>query len=214
MIKGDPKIILGTTNLTKQCWLGWLLEGLPLRPVIPDVLSIQPLIDEDAGSHRGNAVLKAQQWSRAWGGGLVIASDGGLSIPILGRRWSSVYTHRFAGPDVDNDVRRETLLKLMQPYSGPERRVRWLESVALVEGGELLGNWQAWSHNCMLATSFDPERIIHGFWVDDLMIPLSGRQPQLDVSEVPVESYRHWTRLKPRIHAYFTRCLNPMGDQQ
>ena len=191
-----------------------MLEGLALSSVNQEVLSNPPLVDENAGSHRGNAALKAIAWSRAWGGGLTIASDGGLSIPCLGRRWTSLRTHRFAGTNADNNVRRNSLLKLMQPYSGLERRVRWLELVALAEGGKILGTWRAWSDYCTLATSIDPAKPFHDFWVDSLVISTSGRKPHVVMPGATEKSQQHWNRLKPRIHAFFRGRLSPLGDQQ
>ena len=47
---------------------------------------------------------------------LTIASDGGLVIPVLGPRWESRYTRRFAGPAADNEERLSRLLELMRPY--------------------------------------------------------------------------------------------------
>ena len=211
----DREILLATANPAKLRRLAWLLDGLPLRPVNPEALSHPPLVEENARSHRSNAVLKAQVWSRAWDDGLTIASDGGLSIPALGRRWNSLRTRRFAGPDADDRRRVEALLELMRPYSGPKRRVRWFEVVALAQGGALLGTWQAWSGQCTLATSFDPAKLVHDFWIDTLWyVPALGKH----LSELSVEErervQQHWIRLKLRLYTFFRRRLSPVEERR
>ena len=210
----EPAILLASTNPAKLRRLAWLLEGLALRPVGPEALPHPPLVEENARSHRANAVLKAQEWSRAWGGGLAIASDGGLSIPALGRRWDSLRTRRFAGPDADDRARVEALLELMRPYSGPERHVWWFEVVALAQGDELLGTWSAWSGRRALASSFDPARLVHDFWLDTLWyVPALGKHLSELSAEEREQVQQHWYRLKLRLQAFFRRRFNPAGGR-
>ena len=115
-------IVLATTNPAKQGKLLGLLDGLPLKPRPQVELGPEgeaPV--EEGSSHEQNARHKAEFWSRAVGV-QAIASDGGLLIPALGERWDSLFTHRFAGEDADDQARLSLLLQMMEPFRGEERR--------------------------------------------------------------------------------------------
>ena len=115
------KILLATGNPAKQQTLRWLLEGLPLMAVTPKELGIDSIPEEHGETHEDIARLKAKDWSQA-SSMLAIASDGGLVIPALGNNWESRFTHRFAGPDADDDERLVQLLEIMKPYQGSDRK--------------------------------------------------------------------------------------------
>ena len=199
----ERSILLATTNPAKREMLTWLLDGLGITLVGPEALLPQPQVEESASTHRGNAALKAVAWSRAYGG-IAIASDGGLRIEALGPAWDSLHTARFAGPEADDRRRLEKLLELMAPYSGDQRRATWLEAVALARAGELLASWQAQGGDGILKTSFDPDRMLPGFWVGAIWYfpNLGKRYSELSEAERR-EISEPWSLLKPRVEAFF-----------
>ncbi len=70
-----------------------------------------------------------------------MASDGGVSIPFLGKNWNHVLTKRLGGTDMAeklNDRQRcQKLLQLMVKAKGKERRVFWQEAVVIVKNQKI-----------------------------------------------------------------------------
>ena len=214
MHRGERQLLLATSNPAKQKRLAWLLEGLGFSLRRPQELSLQLQVEETASTHDGNASLKAVVWSQAVGG-LVIASDGGLLIPALGPSWQSVNTARFAGPDADDRARLERLLELMAPYSGEERQASWLEAVAVAQDGALLACWQARSGSGHLATTFDPQRIVPGFWADTLWYMPDLGMTLAELSEQQREQVvgEHWGQLKDEVQRFFRQAPTLQGGK-
>lgn len=124
--------------------------------------------EESITSHIENAISKAVDWSMCLKG-LVVSTDGGLVIPGLGARWNSVATKRATGADVPDEVRAETLLRMMESLGGATRACWFIESIAIAESGSLLGAWQAEGLRGAVANSYVPEPGgIDGFWISGL----------------------------------------------
>ena len=144
------------------------MEGLDLEIVEPPPREVP----ETAADFAGNAALKAAAYSDALAGGLAIASDGGLEVPALAGRWDPLLTHR------GGQARLRELAAGLD-----DRRVRWIEAVALAERGELLGAWTAFDTEGVLAPEPWPEP--SGFWVWDIFLfPSLGKTwAQLSATE-------------------------------
>ena len=136
-----PPILLATGNADKQRMLRWLLDGLPVRPVTPAQRSVSADPDESGATHQAIAKSKAAAWSRAAGGIMAIASDGGLLVPALGANWESRHTRRFAGPAADDAERQRRLLELLTPYAGPDRNAAFVEALAIADNGQTIASW-------------------------------------------------------------------------
>ena len=208
----ERSVLLATTNPAKGEMLAWLLDGLGLTLETPETARTSAEVEESDPTHRGNAVRKAMAWSQAYGG-TAIASDGGLLIDALGPRWNSVHTARFAGPHVDDRGRLDSLLELMSPYSGQERRATWQEAVAVARTGALLGVWEARGGDGLLADSYDAQRMAPGFWVGAIWsFPALGkRYDQLSEAERR-EVGEPWSLLRPPVQAFFRRWLAPAAS--
>ncbi len=197
------RILIATTNPAKQERLRWLLEGLGIALVSPGELRIAVDAPEEGGDHRAIAERKALAWSKA-AGIAAIASDGGLVIPALGERWDALRTGRFAGPGAGDRARLDRLLELMRPLAGGQREAYWTEAAAVAEAGRVLASWQAESARGLIAPSYDPARIIPGFWAFSVwLLPQRGRT-YAELS--PAERDRlddHWARLRERVRAFF-----------
>ena len=201
----DSSILIATTNPAKREMLAWLLEGLAMRLRFPEEVQQPMVVEETEPTHRGNAVLKAMAWSRACGG-MAIASDGGLRIESLGAAWDSVRTARFAGPGADDRARLERLLELMAPYSGEERRARWVEAVAVARAGRLLGAWESEGGDGLVADSFDAEEPTPAFWAGSVWyFPSLGKRYSHLTEEERREVGEPWSVLKPQVQSFFRR---------
>ena len=136
-----PPILLATGNADKQRMLRWLLDGLSVSPVTPAERGVSADPDESGDTHQAIAESKAAAWSRAAGGIMSIASDGGLLVPGLGANWESRHTRRFAGPAADDAERQRRLLKLLTPYAGPDRNAAFVEALAIAADGQTIASW-------------------------------------------------------------------------
>ncbi len=196
-------MLLGTTNPAKQRRLRWLLDGLSLTLVSPEELGLSDRApDEEGHTHEENARLKAAGWSQL-ASMPAIASDGGLMVPALGRRWESLHTHRFAGAEADDQTRLERLLQLMEPYKGEERRASWMEALAVVQEGEPLASWQVDGPTGVLLEDVGNGPVVPGFWVFSVWyFPQVGKTyNQLDEAEL--ERFNdHWAQLQPLVQRH------------
>lgn len=206
-------VLLGTTNPAKQRSLGRLLQGLSLDPTPPEVLGLDHREPEEVGdTHEENARLKAQHWSRA-GHMMAISSDGGLTIPALGRRWDSLLTRRFAGDEVDDGSRQESLLRLMKPFTGEERRASWVEALAIAEKGRTLASWQVEGASGLLLERPGAGPMVPGFWVFGLWYFPGLSKTYNELTEGELEHIGdHWTQLRSLVQRFFSGGVGPPPD--
>ena len=208
-------VLLATTNSAKAEHLSWLLDDMPLRRV---TLAEARLSDvspppETQATLQAIAESKAIAWSRAFGG-LAIASDGGIVIPVLGDTWEERLTARFAGSRATDEQRVEALLKLLQPYTADDRRAYFHECVALADNGSLLRSWSAESNPGLIAESFRPEQLVPGFWLLTLWCdPQTGRRFGGLSPGDPAYPDGAWSRIKPKVQqflqTYVAQYLSP-----
>lgn len=192
-------IWLATTNPAKIDRLIWLLADLPLVPrrLVEAPEPIEPP-EETGESYLENARLKAEYYSRHLPG-LVVATDGGAEIPILGDRWRGVHTGRAAGT-TDDEGRLAHVLDLLAPYQGDDRRAYWNEAVALARDGRVIGAWSAVSRSGRLATSYDPARLMRGFWLANLWIYPELGKTHAEATRAELERVNdHWARLREEV---------------
>ena len=120
-ISPGNKILLASQNSAKRERLAWLLDGLGYELIRPEAVTVaSPEPQEESPSHKGNAEEKAVAGSCAFGG-LAMASDGGLVIPALKERWSSLRTRRSADAKLDDIARVQALVDLVETLREEER---------------------------------------------------------------------------------------------
>ena len=198
-----PSILLATGNAAKQETLRWLLEGALVTPVTPAEAVVTADPDESGETHLEIARQKAGEWSEA-GSMLVIASDGGLTIPALGANWESRYTRRFAGPAADDRERARRLLEVMAPLRGEDRAASWVEAVAIANRGEALASWELTGATGYIVEEDPPEVDVSGFWVFSLWrFPRFGKIYHQLTPEEKEELDDHWTRLRELVQEWF-----------
>ncbi len=207
LTSSKTRILLATGNPAKQATLQWLLEGLPLETVTPAELGLTLVPDEEGETHQAIARQKASAWSQS-ASMLVIASDGGLVIPVLGADWESRFTHRFAGAAANDQDRLQSLLELMQPYQGAEREASWIEAVAIAGQGQILTSWELTGTTGLIADEpiqeVDDDPAAEGFWVFSVWrFPKFGKYYN-QLTEAERQSLDdHWTQLRVRAQTYF-----------
>ena len=204
-IHSNSKILLGTGNLAKQETLRWLLDGLSLRCFTPSDLGLTTVPDETGSTHLEIACQKALQWS-ATTSMLVIASDGGLTVPSLGDCWESRFTHRFAGQDASDEDRVKQLLELMKSFTGEDRKASWIESIAIADNAEVLTSWEITGADGLISNDPVKDTGIPGFWVFSIwFIPQFGKYyNQLTTFEKETIN-DHWGQLKRNVQAFFQK---------
>ncbi len=123
------KILLATNNPHKSEKLTWIVDGYFSRIETPKEIGLSLDVEEIGKTFEENAIIKALSFSRYYDG-YVIATDGGVSIPALGRGWDGLRTKRFAGEEATDQDRIEKLLSLMKDKKGDERAMFWHEAIA------------------------------------------------------------------------------------
>ncbi len=167
-------LVLATRNPAKADQLRELLARLDVELTEGASVPDAPDVEEEGGSHLAVAIGKAVAWSRALAA-LVVASDGGLSIPALGDGWSSLITRRGTGEEVPDEERARRLLRRMRDLDGDRRACWWTEAVAVARAGELLGAWEANGLEGYIAQDFvPPPGGTNGFWVGGLWVTSDG----------------------------------------
>ncbi len=193
-------ITLATRNKHKIEKLSWIIEGY-FDEV--QVLDENIGVDETEGSFVGNAQKKALEVSRVCGT-YAIATDGGVLIPSLGSQWNELLTKRFAGEDVDDFTRIETLLELMKDKRGEERRIEWREAIALAFDGKVLFSVEVEGDWGLLQTEYSPLQYKEGIWVCTLWsYPQFGGKNFFELSDKEREYGEvSWWRLREKTREF------------
>jgi XTP/dITP diphosphohydrolase len=123
--------ILATGNRHKLAEMHELLPDLDLQP-LPAGFEMPP---EDGDSFAANALIKARA-VHAVTGGAVLADDSGIEAEDLGGA-PGIYSARYAGIDVGDEVNLSKLLREVDAAGG-NRRVAYVCALALIdpEGSE------------------------------------------------------------------------------
>jgi XTP/dITP diphosphohydrolase len=119
-------LILATGNRHKLAEMAELLPALELEP-LPEGFEMPP---EDGDSFASNALIKARA-ARAATGGVVIADDSGIEAADLGGA-PGIYSARYAGVDVGDEVNLAKLLREVDAAAG-ERRAAYVCALALID---------------------------------------------------------------------------------
>jgi XTP/dITP diphosphohydrolase len=195
---GEP-LLLATTNPAKLERLRWVFAGLrPVRPLPADTPAPP---DESGQTFRQNAELKARYWS-SWAGGPAAASDGGLVIPALGDRWEALRTGRAAGPGATDSERAAHLLELAAGLVGEQRKVFWVEALAIAQAGALVKSWESSGTTAYLLSADRMPALKPGFWAASLCyVPALGKTLAELADEQLPEVDPTWSGLRDQIQA-------------
>ncbi len=111
------KLLLATGNPGKLREMRALLGDLPVQLLDPDSLGLKLQVEESEQDYAANARLKATTFARA-SGLWALADDSGLEVEALGGG-PGPRSARLAGPEADDEARRQRLLELLAPHPPP-----------------------------------------------------------------------------------------------
>lgn len=161
-------ILVATTNPAKVAALAERL-GSGISVAAPPMDEGLPAIPDgvESGKSAGMiAVSKAIWYSRHIPLIHIIASHGNILVPTLNATSNPILTSRFAGSGASARTSATTLLEAARDLRGPDRRIGWIEALAVARDGELLQSWIAHSPPGELANDLPPDMEEEaGFWV-------------------------------------------------
>lgn len=198
----DP-LIAATRNPDKMRAIAALVAPWPLEAQ-PDDLAAHELVitgGRPSEALRTIAASKALQVAQREPGRIIVATDGGLHIPALAG-WEPALTRRFAG-DATNSQRARTLLARAAALRGEQRRIIWMEAVAVASADGVRMTAVATSLPGLLGDDLADEQKrgdTLGFWLSMVWRPDPGR-------DAPSSGTEHWTRLRPIVRAYLDGAM-------
>lgn len=130
----DRRLLVATGNPGKVVELAELLRDAPYTLVSLRDLGLPTEIEEPADTFEGNAVIKAEAYSRM-SGLLTIADDSGLEVDALDGA-PGVHSRRFAGEDASDDDRTALVLRRLAGAPWERRTARYRCVLALAAPGE------------------------------------------------------------------------------
>ena len=131
MTDGKPTLLIATTNPGKLTELRGLVTPLPIEIQSLANLSSYKEVAETGTTFSENAALKASGYARQ-GSMATLADDSGLEVAALGGE-PGVMSARYGGPAINFADRIQLLLKAMNSSADPDRRARFVCSVAIAD---------------------------------------------------------------------------------
>ncbi len=101
---------------------------------IPGLKQIPP-VDETGHTFEGNAILKAEYYSRFVPGAFVFVDDSGISVDALDGA-PGVYSARFAGPSASDEDNNRLLIEKLRGIGN--RTARYVCVIALARNGKTI----------------------------------------------------------------------------
>jgi XTP/dITP diphosphohydrolase len=147
---------------------GIMIAGIPGFSSLPAVI-------EDGATFEANARKKAEEYSRAIPGELVLADDSGLEIDALGGA-PGVHSARYAAPDVhnkepheagantDDEANNARVLRELAGVEREKRTARFVCVLAAARDGRTLGTFRGTAEGIIL----EAPRGSNGFGYDPL----------------------------------------------
>lgn len=202
------KILIATNNSHKREKLSWIVRDYFKTINFPENLKTKVRVDENGNSFKKNAEIKALTYSKYYDG-YVIATDGGVLIPSLGKNWNPLKTKRFAGEEISDFKRIRLLLDFMKDKKGKDRITTWNEAVAVAKKGKILFSSQAEGVKGVLQTTFDEKKYKPGIWVCSIWYFPRFKKNFFDLSESEIKEVEiSWSKLKSVTNAFLDKILN------
>lgn len=161
-------ILIGTKNNYKATEMASLLEELPnLKIHFLDGLSLNIKIEEDQKTLKKNAEKKAIEISKLTNY-YVIASDGGVDIPGLDKKWDILKNQRTVGENRTDLGKADKLLDLMKGLKGEKRKAIYYLSLALAKNGVLIWSTEQIYDKGYIAKELPDRQIPEYLWMSHL----------------------------------------------
>jgi XTP/dITP diphosphohydrolase len=174
-LKASSRILVATSNPGKlRDFTGAAAAHGITIATIPHFSSL-PQVVEDGATFEENARKKAESYSRAVPGELVLADDSGLEIDALGGA-PGVHSARYAAPDVqntephaalsntDDEANNARVLRELKAIPEQQRTARFVCVLAVARDGETLRTFRGTAEGVIL----DEPRGKNGFGYDPL----------------------------------------------
>lgn len=131
------KLLIATYNRKKLFEIKRILAAFHWQLI--DLAGVTPrvVVEENAPTFKGNAMLKARALSRRFPSQVVVADDSGLVVPTLGGR-PGIHSSRFSGEKKVDAENIAKLLLLMRNLKGSKRRAYFCCAVAIAHKGRII----------------------------------------------------------------------------
>ena len=161
-------ILIGTKNQYKATELASFLgnhHGVNIH--FWEKLGLEIKVEEDKPTLKKNAEKKAIEISKLtnW---YVLASDGGVDIPGLGKKWDILRNQRIVGEDKTDVEKAEKLLDFMKGLTGEKRKASYRLALALAKNGKLIWSTEQISDNGFISEELIDKEIPPYRWMGHL----------------------------------------------
>jgi XTP/dITP diphosphohydrolase len=189
----QPQILLATSNPGKlrdfagaAAPYGITIANIPHFAFLPEVV-------EDGATFEENARKKAESYSLAAPGELVLADDSGLEIDALGGA-PGVHSARYAADEphsaecnTDDEANNARVLRELKGVPEQKRTARFICVLAVARDGQTLHNFRGTAEGIIL----DAPRGQHGFGYDPLFYFLQIGKTFAELSAAEKAQYSH-----------------------
>lgn len=158
-------ILIGTRNKYKATEMVSFLEKFPEVNIhLLEKTDLNINVDEDQKTLIKNAEKKSVELSKLtdW---YVLASDGGVDIPGLGKKWDILKNQRTVGEDKSDLEKANKLLSLMRGLRGEKRRATYYLALALSLRGKLLWSTEQIGDDGYIVEDLPDGEIPHSHWM-------------------------------------------------
>lgn len=196
-------ILIATKNPHKQEKLSWIIKGFFDQIDMLNKANIEADLDEKGSTFEEVATYKAIFYSKKYKG-YVIATDSGMRIPALGKKWNGLLTKRFVGrKNVSDFERMDKLLELMKDKKGEERTMCWKEALAITKDGEKVFSCEVEGSEGLMQERYDPRKYKKGIWLCSLWhYPQFGKNFFDLTEEETKQAEISWWRLRGKTRKF------------
>jgi XTP/dITP diphosphohydrolase len=206
------RVLIATSNAGKLRDFAGAAVGYGITvELIPDFSSLPP-VSEDGVTFEANARKKAESYSRAVPGEIVIADDSGLEVDALGGA-PGVHSARYAADEphaaesnTDDDANNSKLIreiKRVQPENRTGRFVCW---IAAARDGKTLAVFEAKAEGVIL----DEPQGRNGFGYDPLFFFPSIQKTFAELTAEEKAQYSH----RGAAFRKFLEWMSALGDDK
>ena len=161
-------ILIGTKNQYKAMEIASFMDKLPkVKTHFWEELNLEIKVEENKPTLKKNAEKKAIEISKLtdW---YVLASDGGVDIPGLGKKWDILRNQRIVGEDKTDVEKAEKLLDLMKGLKGEKRKAVYRLALALAKKGRLIWSTEQITDKGFITEEFIDRKIPPYRWMGHL----------------------------------------------
>ena len=163
-------VLIGTKNQYKATEMASFLGQSPgVKIHFWGEVGLDLKVEEDQPTLIKNAEKKAIEISKLtdW---YVLASDGGVDIPGLGKKWNLLKNQRTVGENKTDLEKAEKLLSLMKGLKGEKRKASYRLALALAKKGKLIWSTERITDQGLIAEKLCDREIPHHRWMGHLLI--------------------------------------------